>query len=159
MARLFLPLILWGWMHAWLSSKVRYSLGSQWHDVPTAAATFTVLDDLTSQKLVSRRETPPAAPLGFTNMLIGLQKGEPKPVSIRGAAHDDWDFTYGAPVLANETEAGNAWAGTGAHKIQVRIGRFCFWGVGAMVGAVPAWGHITLSMRTGAVGDHGIAKM
>jgi hypothetical protein len=58
-----------------IASGVRYSLGSKWYDVPTAAATFTVLDDLTTKTLVSRRETPPAAPLGFTNMLIGLQQG------------------------------------------------------------------------------------
>ena len=40
-----------------------------------SASTFTVFDDLTNTKLATRLETPPAAPLGFTNMLIGLQKG------------------------------------------------------------------------------------
>ena len=58
-----------------IASGVRYSLGSKWYDVLAAAATFTIVDDLTTKKLVSRKETPPSAPLGFTNMLIGLQKG------------------------------------------------------------------------------------
>ena len=41
-----------------------------------SASTFTVFDDLTNTKLATRLETPPAAPLGFTNMLIGLQQAE-----------------------------------------------------------------------------------
>ena len=32
-------------------------------------------DNLKGVEITSRQETPPAAPLGFTNMLIGLQKG------------------------------------------------------------------------------------
>jgi hypothetical protein len=43
--------------------------------VPTSPTTFTVQDDLTNKKLASRLETPPAAPLGYTNMLLGMQKG------------------------------------------------------------------------------------
>jgi hypothetical protein len=59
-----------------IASGVRYSLGSKWYDVPAAAATFTIVDDeSTAKKLVSRKETPPSAPLAYTNMLIGLQKG------------------------------------------------------------------------------------
>ena len=34
------------------------------------------MDDLTGKELLTRTETPPAAPLGFTNMLIGLQQAE-----------------------------------------------------------------------------------
>ena len=59
-----------------LATNVQYSLGSDWYDIATAAATFTVSDDLTGKELVTRTETPPAAPLGFTNMLIGLQQAE-----------------------------------------------------------------------------------
>jgi hypothetical protein len=40
----------------------RYSLGSDWYDVPTAAATYTVSDDLSAKKLVTRKETPPVRP-------------------------------------------------------------------------------------------------
>ena len=58
-----------------IAKNVQYSLGSTWYNVPTSPSTFTALDDLTSKKLTSRLETPPAAPLGYTNMLIGLQKG------------------------------------------------------------------------------------
>jgi hypothetical protein len=60
---------------AQLAKNIRYSLGSPWYDVPATSATFTVLDDIQDTTLVSRTETPPAAPLGFTNMLLGLQKG------------------------------------------------------------------------------------
>ena len=56
-----------------LARNVRYSLGSDWYSVPTAAAMYTVHDDISNKKLASRQETPPAAPLGFTNMLIGVQ--------------------------------------------------------------------------------------
>ena len=58
-----------------LASNVRYSLGSTWHEVPTESASFTAKDDLTGKVLVSKTETPPAAPLGYTNFLVGLQGG------------------------------------------------------------------------------------
>lgn len=58
-----------------LAKNVRYSLGSTWFPVPTESATFTAKDDLTGKVLVSRNETPPDAPIGYTNMLIGLQGG------------------------------------------------------------------------------------
>lgn len=58
-----------------IASNVKYSLGSPWYDVPTSAATFTIHDDLTGSVITSREETPPAAPIGYTNMLIGLQGG------------------------------------------------------------------------------------
>jgi hypothetical protein len=70
-----------------IASGVRYSLGSKWYDVPTAAATFTILDDITAKKLVSRQETPPSAPLGFTNMVIGLQKGSGAQVQAFPCVH------------------------------------------------------------------------
>ena len=58
-----------------IAKNVQYSLGSTWYTVPTSPSTFTAMDDLTNKKLTSRLETPPGAPLGYTNVLIGLQKG------------------------------------------------------------------------------------
>ena len=43
--------------------------------MPASSQTFTFTDDLTSKSLLTKTETPPAAPLGYTNMLIGLQGG------------------------------------------------------------------------------------
>ena len=58
-----------------MRARAQYSLGSDWFDVPTQAETYTIKDDLSGKTLVSKEETPPAAPLGYTNMLIGLQGG------------------------------------------------------------------------------------
>eukprot|EP01048_Picozoa_sp_COSAG05_P001947 COSAG05_NODE_72_length_21963_cov_153.494535_3_plen_91_part_00 len=58
-----------------IATNVHYSLGSKWFKVPTAKATFTAFDDISGSKLTARQETPPAAPLGYTNVLLGLQKG------------------------------------------------------------------------------------
>ena len=52
-------------------SGVDYSLGSDWVTVPTASVTFSATDG--SKTIASKVETPPAAPLGATNMLLGLQ--------------------------------------------------------------------------------------
>lgn len=60
---------------AQIATDIRYSLGSTWVKVPTKLSTFTVFDDLKGIEITSRQETPPTAPLGFTNMLIGLQTG------------------------------------------------------------------------------------
>ena len=56
-------------------SDVAYGLGSDWVVVATESASYTFKDDLSLKTLTSRTETPPAAPLGFTNMLLGLQGG------------------------------------------------------------------------------------
>ena len=56
-----------------LASDVRYSLGSVWYDVPTESATYAAQDDLSGKVLTTKVETPPAAPLGFTFFLLGLQ--------------------------------------------------------------------------------------
>ena len=58
-----------------IASKIDYSLGSTWVTVPTASATYGFIDDSTGKSIATRTETPPAAPLGSTNMLIGLQSG------------------------------------------------------------------------------------
>ena len=58
-----------------IASKIEYSLGSTWVTVPTATATYGFTDDITGKSIATRTETPPAAPLGSTNMLIGMQSG------------------------------------------------------------------------------------
>ena len=54
-------------------SGVDYSLGSEWVTVPSTSATYTATDS--GKTIASKVETPPAAPLGGTNMLLGLQGG------------------------------------------------------------------------------------
>ena len=56
-----------------LVKNVAFSLGSPWVDVPTASEQFTFRDDLTSKQIATLTHTPPAAPLGFTNFLLGMQ--------------------------------------------------------------------------------------
>jgi hypothetical protein len=58
-----------------IASNVKYSLGSPWYNVPTASATYTAKDDLSGKVLTTKVETPPAAPLGYTNFLLGLAGG------------------------------------------------------------------------------------
>ena len=53
--------------------QVAFSLGSNWKPVAGAKDEFTIFDDISTKKLISISHTPPAAPLGFTNMLLGLQ--------------------------------------------------------------------------------------
>ena len=57
------------------ASRVAYSLGSDWSAVPAAAGTYKFTDSATKKNLVTRSEAPPAAPLAFTNVLIGLESG------------------------------------------------------------------------------------
>ena len=64
-----------------MRARTQYSLGSDWFDVPTQAETYTIKDDLSGKTLVSKQETPPAAPLGYTNMLLGAQAGA-KPIML-----------------------------------------------------------------------------
>ena len=71
-----------------LVSEVSYGLGSSWVTVATESSTFSFLDDLESQTLTTRTETPPAAPLGYTNMLIGLQK-ETGPLAVQAVPLTD----------------------------------------------------------------------
>lgn len=57
-----------------IASNVAFSLGSDWVAVPVSSQTFTFTDDLTSKVLTTKTETPPTAPLGYTNILLGMQK-------------------------------------------------------------------------------------
>ena len=57
------------------ASDVVYSLGSTWTPVPAATQQFSFVDSTTKAVLGTASETPPAAPLAFTNVLIGLQRG------------------------------------------------------------------------------------
>ena len=56
-----------------IATDVAYSLGSPWTPVPPVAARFTFSDGGSNKLLVSASETPPPAPLGFTNVVVGLQ--------------------------------------------------------------------------------------
>lgn len=63
-------------------NDVAFSLGSQWVDVSKTTATYTVLDDGAGLKAIhSSSITPPAFGV-WTNMLIGLQKGEKAGVQV-----------------------------------------------------------------------------
>ena len=48
-----------------------YSLGSAWVTVPSTSATYSATNG--GKTITSKVETPPGAPLGGTNMLLGLQ--------------------------------------------------------------------------------------
>ena len=70
-----------------IASNVAFSLGSDWMAVPAHSQTFTFTDDLSKKTLTSKTETPPAAPLGYTNILLGMQK--PSGAASSGATTDD----------------------------------------------------------------------
>lgn len=57
------------------ASNIPYSLGSAWLPVPATPGAFTFTDSTSKKTLVTKTVTPPAAPLGFTNVLLGLQNG------------------------------------------------------------------------------------
>jgi ABC-type glycerol-3-phosphate transport system permease component len=76
-----------------IASKVDYSLGSPWVPVPTESASYAFVDDSTTNTIATKVLTPPAAPIGSTNMLIGLQNGGN-------------DFSVQAVPLADAPEGG-----------------------------------------------------
>lgn len=57
------------------ANDVAYSLGSDWTPVPPTPGTFTFSDSISKKTLITKTVAPPAAPLGFTNVLLGLQNG------------------------------------------------------------------------------------
>jgi hypothetical protein len=58
-----------------IASNIAFSLGSEWQPVPTESATYTFTDDITKKALTSKTLTPAAAPIGNTNVLLGLASG------------------------------------------------------------------------------------
>jgi len=61
-------------------SGVDFSLGSDWVTVSSASATYTATDG--GKTIASKVETPPAAPLGGTNMLLGVQGSTDYPIQL-----------------------------------------------------------------------------
>jgi hypothetical protein len=55
-------------------NNVAFSLGSSWVTVPVKSQTFTFTDSMTNKVITTKTETPPPAPIGFTNVLLGMQK-------------------------------------------------------------------------------------
>ena len=56
-----------------IASSIAYGLGSDWVPVPTVSEVFDFRDDETSKILSTMQTTPAAAPIGNTNVLLGLQ--------------------------------------------------------------------------------------
>ena len=56
-----------------VATGVAYSLGSQWAEVPTASESFQFADSGSGKALLTKTETPPKAPIGATNFLLGVQ--------------------------------------------------------------------------------------
>lgn len=58
-----------------IASNVDFSLGSDWMPVATTSATYTFMDDVAKKTLTTKTLTPAHAPIGNTNVLIGMQAG------------------------------------------------------------------------------------
>jgi hypothetical protein len=58
-----------------LATDVRYSLGSSWTPVAAKSTKFTFSDSVSKAALATTTITPPQAPLGMTNVLLGVQSG------------------------------------------------------------------------------------
>ena len=58
-----------------IATNVAYGLGSSWVKVPTVSSDFSFLDDVSKKTLASKTVTPAAAPIGNTEVLLGLQQG------------------------------------------------------------------------------------
>lgn len=57
-----------------IANNVAFSLGSAWMTVPAKSQTFTFTDAMTNKVIATKTETPPPAPIGYTNVLLGMQK-------------------------------------------------------------------------------------
>jgi len=55
-----------------IASNVAYGLGSSWMKVPTASAAFGFVDDTSKKTLTSKTFTPEQAPIGNTEVLLGI---------------------------------------------------------------------------------------
>jgi hypothetical protein len=56
-----------------IASKVAFGLGSDWVKVSNASAAFGFVDDLSKKTLATKTVTPATAPIGNTNVMLGLQ--------------------------------------------------------------------------------------
>ena len=56
-----------------IATNVAYSLGSQWQPIATKSDTFTFKDDSSKTTLTTKTLTPAVAPIGNTNVLVGLK--------------------------------------------------------------------------------------
>ena len=54
-------------------SDVAFGLGSDWVKVSSSSLAFGFVDDLSKKTLATKKVTPAAAPIGNTNVLVGLQ--------------------------------------------------------------------------------------
>jgi hypothetical protein len=52
---------------------VAFGLGSDWVKVSNASAAFGFVDDLSKKTLATKTVTPATAPIGNTNVMLGLQ--------------------------------------------------------------------------------------
>ena len=58
-----------------IATNVAYGLGSDWVKVPTVSSSFTFVDDLSKKTLATKTVRPAAAPIGNSEVLLGLQTG------------------------------------------------------------------------------------
>ena len=56
-----------------IASDVAFGLGSDWVKVSHSSASFGFVDDQSKKTLSTKTMTPAAAPIGNTNVLVGLQ--------------------------------------------------------------------------------------
>jgi hypothetical protein len=76
-----------------IATNIAFSLGSAWQSVPTVSATYTFKDDISKKTLTTKTLTPATAPIGNTNVLLGLEKGS-------------GDFVVQAVALVDAPEGG-----------------------------------------------------
>ena len=56
-----------------IASDVAFGLGSDWVKVSNSSGLFGFVDDMEHKVLTTKTVTPAAAPIGNTNVLVGLQ--------------------------------------------------------------------------------------
>lgn len=78
-----------------IASSVAYGSGSTWVNVPTAAAQFGFVDDVSRKTLASKAITPAAPPIGNTAMLLGVDN-----------SGDDHAFKVAVVPLVDAPEGG-----------------------------------------------------
>eukprot|EP01048_Picozoa_sp_COSAG05_P000124 COSAG05_NODE_3_length_51333_cov_129.132080_24_plen_626_part_00 len=58
-----------------IATNVAYGLGSSWVNVPTVPSAFGFVDEISKKALATKTVTPAGAPIGNTEVLLGLQSG------------------------------------------------------------------------------------